>query len=112
MATMSSAELAEQVLSFLGVKAQGQNPSADDLDLVTKTLDSVVDGLRPTATVTFALTAIPEWAQIPLKEMVAHKVAPHFGRQQNLNQWREAMADFIGGASTAEPSRPAKGRYF
>jgi len=100
------------VLSYLGAKAQGQNPSADDTDLVAGVIDSVVDGLKPTGSVFFALSAIPEWAQVPLTEMVAVKVGPHFGRPQQERVFNNARADFVGAANNAEQKRPAKGKFY
>ena len=112
MGTWTKNELAENVLSYLGLKAQGQNVSAGDNALIGKNIESVVDGLRPTCAVYFDLSAIPDWALIPLTEMVAVKVGPHFGRQLSPGLWREARADFIGGGNTARPMSPAKGTYF
>lgn len=112
MATWTKNDLAENIVSFLGVKAQGQSVSAADNALVGSHIESVVDGLRPTGAVYFELATIPEWAWIPLTEMVAVKVGPHFGRPQSVGLWREARADFIGGANTARPMTPAKGPYY
>ena len=112
MATWTEATLAEKVLSYLGAKAQGQNPSADDLDLVTAAIDSLVDGLRPTGAVTFALTAIPEWAQLPLVEIVASRVGPNFGRPRDPELEKKARAELIGGSNGAPSLDPAKARYF
>lgn len=112
MATCTQAQLAEKVLIHLGVKAQGQNPSADDLDLVSSVIDSVADGLRPSGAVYFDLDAIPEWAQWPLVEMVGARVAPSFGRARPEAEFNRARADFLGSSNTAAVLTPAKGRFF
>ena len=112
MAIWTEADLATKVLSYLGVKAQGQDPSADDLDLVTSAIDSIVDGVRPTGAITFALSAIPEWAQWPLVEMVASRVGPVFGRPQAPGLETKARMELIGNSNNAPALNPAKARYY
>lgn len=112
MATWTEEELATKILSYLGAKAQGQDPTADDLDLVTAAIDSVVDGVRLTGAITFGLDAIPEWAQWPLIKMVAFEVGPMFGRPQSPDIYRMARMDLIANANGAPALDPAAARYY
>jgi hypothetical protein len=112
MATLTQAQLASQVLTYLGVKAQGQNPSAEDLDLVSRVIDAVIDDLRPTGAVYFETSAVPEWAQWHLTELVAFKAGPAFGRAVPPSVARDARASIIGGAHTAEQQAPPEGRFY
>lgn|SRR5574343_644388 len=80
MADITKAELRDLVLKHLGVLAVGQSANASDAALVELCIDSAHDRLNKKGLVPFALTAIPSWAQIPLRDYVAIDVSPSFGK--------------------------------
>ena len=112
MATQTRSDIITLIASNIGVKAQGQNVSADDAELIGKAFDSCLDDLRPTGAVVFATTAVPEWAQWPLVDMVSFMIGPSFGRPQPEASYNRARAKFVGGAHTARAKKPAKGKYY
>ena len=79
MATKTQAELVIDVLQHLGVLDMGQSATAEDEDIATKAIDSVYEQLRRRELAPYPLTAIPEWAQDLLRDVVAPKLCGHFG---------------------------------
>ena len=79
MADIAKAALRNRVLEHLGVKAAGQDATAEDAALVDEAIDAAHERLRKYGLVPFATTAIPSWAQIPLRDYVAGDVAQAFG---------------------------------
>lgn len=79
MADIAKAALRNRVLEHLGVKAAGQDATAEDAALVDEAIDAAHDRLRKFGLVPFATSAIPSWAQIPLRDYVAGDVAQAFG---------------------------------
>lgn len=79
MASLTKAELRNRVLEHLGVKAASQSASAADGQLVDEAIDAAHARLRKYGLAPFATSAIPEWAQIPLRDYVAGDVAQAFG---------------------------------
>lgn len=79
MANLTKAELAARVLQHLGLLGAGQSASAEDDGLVQEAIDAVHAELRKEGLVPFATSAIPEWAQAPLRDFVAAEVGPAFG---------------------------------
>lgn len=90
MATMTAAEIRDLVLEHIGVKAAGQAVSAEDASLTEKAITAVVSSLKRDGLATFPETAVPEWAQLPLRDIVAFEVSPSFGRPQNISAERRA----------------------
>ncbi len=86
MADMTKADLRSQVLYHLGVLAAGESATADDADVVDKAIDSVHEMLMARMRVDFLTSAIPEYAQIPLRDMVAFRVGRVFGKNGNRMQ--------------------------
>ena len=112
MATATRSDIITLAASNIGVKASGQNLSADDSDLIGKAFDSLLDDLRPTGAVIFSEDSVPEWAQWHLVDMLSFMIGPAFGRPQPESRYNRARAMFVGGAHTARPMRPARGPYF
>jgi hypothetical protein len=79
VATLNRDAMIARVLEGLGVVATGQTPVAADSTLVGEILDSVHDRLDKVGLAPFKLTAVPEWAQVPLRDVVAHDCAAPFG---------------------------------
>jgi hypothetical protein len=96
MATLTKADLRARVLEHLGVLAAGQSAGAEDADLVDEAIDAAHARLRKFGLVPFATSAIPEWAQISLRDYVAADVAQSFG----LGGPR--LAEFKGAQRVAE----------
>ena len=79
MADLTKAEIRNRVLEHLGVLAAGQGASAEDAALVDEAIDSAHERLRKFGLVPFATSAVPPWAQIPLRDYVAGDVGHAFG---------------------------------
>ena len=90
MSTLTKAQLATWVLKHLAVLAAGESADAADSADVETAIDAVHSELRKEGLVPFATSAIPEWAQIPLRDFVALEVGPAFGRLQMSSQQRDA----------------------
>jgi hypothetical protein len=86
MATLTKAELRNRVLEHLGIKPAGQSASAEDAVLVDEAIDAAHDRLNKFGLVPFATSAIPEWAQVPLRDYVAGDVGRSFGFGDSLKQ--------------------------
>lgn len=57
----------------------GQAVASEDQSLVDEAIDAGHARLRKFGLVPFALSAIPEWAQVPLRDYVAGDVAQSYG---------------------------------
>jgi hypothetical protein len=79
MATMTKSEIADLVLESLGVKAFGQNATTEDSTLVQKAIDTAHDQLRKRRVAPYELSAVPEWAQIPLRDYVSADLVTVYG---------------------------------
>jgi len=79
MAALTKAELRNRVLQHLGVLGSGQSAQAADAALVDEAIDAAHSTLSKQALVPFAISAVPEWAQVPLRDYVAGDVAQSFG---------------------------------
>jgi hypothetical protein len=79
MADLTKAQLASRILEHLGVKAAGQSASATDSAFVEEAIDAAHERLRKFGLAPFAISAIPPWAQIPLRDYVSGDVAQSFG---------------------------------
>ena len=116
MATWTKATLARRVLEELGVVGESQTPSAEQQARVEEIIDSVYDRLRPKHLVPFLTSAIPLWAQVPLRDVVAASAAPRFGytggRLQERHQLAKiGMGDLADGAAGAVPPVPLKSDF-
>jgi hypothetical protein len=79
VAALTKAELRARVLEHLGVVGAGQSAAAEDAALVDEAIDAAHDRLRKLGLAPFATSAIPSWAQVPLRNYVAVDVSPSFG---------------------------------
>jgi hypothetical protein len=79
VADLTKAQLRNRVLQHLGVLGAGQTANAEDADLVDEAIDAAHERLRKLGLVPFATSAVPPWAQIPLRDFVAGDVAQAFG---------------------------------
>ncbi len=79
MATVTKSTLAARVMQHLGVLAAGQSAASRDSDLVQESIDTVHDQLGVEGKAPFVTSAIPEWAQGPLRDIVAYEMAGTFG---------------------------------
>ena len=109
MATWTKSELATAVLQNLGVLAAGETAASEDSNSVQASIDSVHAQLRSKGLVPFATSAIPEWAQLPLRDYVAFDVANVFGlgpqRRAELAQGKQiAEIELRKQTNTMQPS--------
>ena len=96
MADIANAALRDRVLEHLGVLAAGETPAVVDQAWVEEAIDAAHDRLRKFGLAPFALAAIPSWAQIHLRDIVAGDVAQSYGMSG------QRLIEFKQGAGVAE----------
>lgn len=91
MATMAAREIVELTLRRLRVLSAGETASGDDYRdaeiMLAAMFSELVD--KEGWPITFALDAVPEWAQLPLAQMLAFEIAPEYGIAVPRTQWWE-----------------------
>ena len=91
MADLTKAQLSARVLEHLGVKSAANAANGHDDAFVQEAIDAAHDTLRKFGLVPFATSAIPTWAQLPLRDYVAGEVAQAFGHSgQRLMEFKAA----------------------
>jgi hypothetical protein len=106
VADIAQAALGVRVLEHLGVLAAGATAAAADTTWVAEAVDAAHARLRARGLVPFPLTAIPSWAQIPLRDIAAADMAQSYGATgQRLLEFRQAAA-----VAEKELSRQVSGR--
>lgn len=116
MADIAKAALRNRVLEHLGVLAAGGTAATADATLVDELIDAAWEELRRFGCVPFATSAIPSWAQDPLKTYVAAMAGPAFGRVRADGDVfaakklaRQQLESQVAGYRHAVPIR---GKYF
>ena len=113
MATRTKAQLANDILEWMGVKPAGQSVSGEHSNFVQRVIDSVYDQLQDPGLAPYGLSAIPEWAQLPMIKYVAVEVGPRFGKpypeQQKVTAKQEMAAAVFGGP---RPTLPTKSKDY
>jgi hypothetical protein len=90
VADIAKAALRNRVLEHLGVLAAGETAATVDQAWVDEAIDAAHDRLRKFGLVPFATSAIPSWAQIPLRDIVAGDVASSYGMSgQRLMEFKQ-----------------------
>lgn len=79
MADMTKAQLATAVIEHMAVVSAGETPATADQALVEKIVDRVYNRLRPLGLAPFPVSAIPDWAQRQMIDIVARDAGPPFG---------------------------------
>lgn len=91
MAAIAKAALRNRILEHLGVLAAGETAATVDQTWVDEAIDAAHERLRKFGLVPFATSAIPSWAQIPLRDVVAGDVAQSYGMSaQRLLEFKQA----------------------
>lgn len=90
MADIAKAALGNRVLESIGVKAGSQAAATADTTLVEELIDAAHEKLRKFGLVPFATSAIPSWAQDPLRMYVAEMIKPYFGQQPSAAAMQHA----------------------
>lgn len=90
MADIAKAALRNRVLEHLGVLAAGETAATADQTWVDEAIDAAHERLRKFGLVPFATSAIPSWAQISFRDVVAGDVAQSYGMSgQRLLEFKE-----------------------
>lgn len=115
MATKTLQELRKDVLLNIFVGKTEESDSAGDAIETEAVIRSVFDELRGDNLAPFDLTAIPEWAQIPMRDIVsfdmAYKAPP--SRRAELAQLRELGLRRMRRQTSADLNpAPIKGLFF
>lgn len=122
---MTLVELRKAALQEAGILAAGEAASASDDQLVSQKYDALYDMLLTLGLVAWAAADdIPEYAEIPITQMLAAAIAPAFGIEgQKLLDLRAAGSLGLNPPSLAERSlrqqlarhyvsHPAPSEYF
>lgn len=117
MADITKAALSDRVLQHLGVLAAGATAATADTTLVSEEIDATWSRLRKFGLVPFATSAIPDWSQQQLCDIVAYKCAPKYGiTGQRLSELaaraREAEFDLNRQVSGFKHKRRTPAEYF
>jgi hypothetical protein len=109
MANLTKAALRDRILEHLGVKAAGQSTASENAVLTEEGIDSAWARLRLRGMAPYLTSAIPDWAQAPLRDYVAAELADVFGVQGQrlqtiMGRQRKAEMEM---ASYVRPERPA-----
>lgn len=117
MATLTLQQLRNRVLENVGVLASGQEASPEDATRVQEVILASFEELRTKDLARFELTAIPEWAQIPFRDIVSsdishiYKLSPD--RVAELAEMRRAaLVRLYEQAAYRWPPYPVLGVYF
>lgn len=91
MAAIIKAALRGRVLEHLGIVGAGESAATVDQTLVDEAIDATHARLRKFGLAPFPTSAIPEWAQIPLRDAVAGDIAQIYGMSgQRLLEFKAA----------------------
>lgn len=94
MADLTKAALCNRVLEHLGVLAAGETAATADSTWAAEAYDAAYDRLRKLGYVPFLTNAIPSWAQIPVRNIVAADVAQSYGMSaQRLMEFKQAALE-------------------
>lgn len=91
MAAIAKAALRNRVLEHLGIIGAGETAATADQTLVDEAIDATHSRLRKFGLAPFPTSAVPEWAQIHLRDAVASDVAQIYGMSgQRLMEFKSA----------------------
>ena len=76
---MTKAELRRRILQHLGRLAATETPTSEDAAIVDEAIDSAHSRLEHLGVAPFETSAIPAWAQIPMRDYVSGDLAGTFG---------------------------------
>lgn len=112
MATWARSDLIDHALTYLGVKAAAQAPTAEDSDVVGVVVDSIYAQARTYGLAPFSVSEIPEWAQWPLTKWVAVEAGPTFGKLLPFTIRDDAQNELRKQMQGDKLPRPHKGTYY
>lgn len=83
--TKTAAEVADRALEVIGVKPVGQSAAAEDATVARETYTALLSELSERDGMAFewAEDETPEWAFMPLAELVAARIGPIYGVQRD-----------------------------
>lgn len=94
MADLTKAQLCARVLEHLGVKSAQNAANGHDQAFAEEAFDSTYERFRKLGLAPFATSAIPSWAQTPLRDAVAGDCAQSFGQSgQRLLEFKAAARE-------------------
>jgi hypothetical protein len=117
MADWTKTDAANRALEAIGVLATGQAPRAEDTVRAEEIVQSTYEILRAKGLAPFPITAIPEWSQPMIRDIIGYRLAGPFGLMgQSYVEWRararEAEIDLTEQCAGYVHPVPAKGIYF
>jgi hypothetical protein len=114
MATWTQTELTNRTLEVLGIKALGQAATSEDFDRTYESITALYNELRRDGLAPFDLSTIPEWAQVPFRDIAAADSASFYGMSSGEYEAKSAMAKSRLYRQTAGDAHdiPIPARYF
>ena len=117
MATKTRAEMIARILENLGVVAAGQTASSEDSTLAGEALDGVFERRKKLGHVIFEISAVPEWAQSLLVDIVSenligqYKIGPERAPEIRASA-RMAEMEFAQQVQRVKAAGPVETYYF
>ena len=93
MSTWTKANLRDQILEHIGIKAAEESAVAADAVVVEAAIDSAYDQLKalPPCLAPYDIDEIPEWAQPLLRDFVEPEVKPYFNQPVSPREKEDAQ---------------------
>lgn len=113
MASLTAAEFRNRVLEHIGYKPAGQGVGAEDGNLADEIVTAAHARLRTVGLAPFAISSIPEWAQIAFRDYVAGDIGGSFGYGDKFKPSQYAAEkELVRLCAVARPKLRIKAEYF
>lgn len=117
MADMTKTEVADLVLEHLGIKSITQRSSTGDNKKAQVAVQSAYEQLRKLRLCPFAVSAVPEWAQISLAKYTALDLANAYGKDAQeysilAADRRSGLHELQAAVSGYRQPQPVKSRFY
>lgn len=107
------AQLATKVAEHLGFISAGQTITSNDSTIITEALTSLYLNLQRDHAVDWGPDEdIPDWAVLPMRDILSARVAQEFGRKRNVIEETLAFKELKRGLAIDDSGEPAKIQNF
>jgi len=110
---VTKTQLAGKVLLKLGVISAGESVDSDDQTLCDEAYESIYEELAERHLVDWGSgDSIPTWAMMPVRTIVANRIANEFGKPRNEGEEESAMQQMAVYLSMRASGRPVTAEYY
>ena len=110
---LTKTQLAKKVLLKLGVIDAGQTVGSDDQTLCDEAYESIYEELAERHLVDWGSgDSIPTWAMMPVRAIVANRIANEYGKPRSLDEETTAMNQMAAYLAMNASGRPIEADYF